>query len=867
MLWWVVDTTVMATALAGMVIVVCRLGHLRPAVRHALWLIVLLKLLTPPIFTWRLPLPDWGRHVRAAVLSQASGLFTQAPDSADVQPPAPAFQHASTEADNPRSSVPIEASAPVPPSAGAPAADAPALSATLQTPLWFDPARVATLVLYLWLGSAALVALFKLIRIQRFRRLLVWNQPAPAWLMRQVAELAAKLRVWPPFTMLIPGLVSPCLWCLGRPKLLLPVTLLERLTPESRPSVLVHELAHLRRRDHWVSWLQLIAMCLWWWNPLFWYVRRKIHENGELACDAWVAQTLPGSRRAYAEALIEVSRRVSSPAVPGLILGMGSRSRRAFEGRLVMIMQEPRACRVPLWSMAAIGLLALAALPGWTAGQKNDSSRIAAKASTDPKDAALEAALVKARVDGKYEMLLRQIYVPDDVDNYAEFNDFGLYQGASYAGFDDLPNGYWVYVEPYWYIWRDLGATPKQKRPWGPEQATGAPDTDEAGDIQTAWASRTPDEQDEWLLLEYAEPVVPKEVHVYETYNPGALYKVTAFNLDGTEVEIWQGQDPTPVGSDSGISKVRVKAPFKTNRIKIYLASKAVPGWNEIDAVGIVDVAGKTNWARSADASSTYAEPRVNSVRMNARMNKRPWGPEQVTGPPDTPEAGDFGTAWASLTPDGQDEWLQTEYATPVTVKEVHVYETFNPGALYKVSVFKADGTEIEVWKGKDPTRVGSAKGISVIPIKVNFKTKRVKIYLASKEVPGWNEIDAIGIKDSSNHMHWAVSATASSTYAQPMVVLDTGFITQEQAAAMNRIAELERENKELKKVIQQLKEKLKTETDDAEFVRRLYLDLIGTPPTAKQVQEFLKDVQVDKRQRLIDRLLEQRTSEKKRDK
>jgi hypothetical protein len=484
-----------------------------------------------------------------------------------------------------------------------------------------------------------------------------------------------------------------------------------------------------------------------------------------------------------------------------------------------MIMQEHGVTRVPLSALLAIGLLALAVLPSWSPAQKNAPQAATGAAQADKPEPALAAGLVKARVNGKYEMLLRQIYVPDDVDNYTEFTDYGFYRGNSYANFNDLPSGHWVYVEPYWYIWRDLSATPRAKRPWGPEQATGAPDTDGAGDIETAWASLTPDGQDEWLLLEYAKPVVPREIHVHETYNPGALYKVSVFKLDGTEVEVWKGKDPTPVGTERGVSKIPVKVNFKTNRVKIYLASRDVPGWNEIDAVGVVDAAGKSHWATSADASSTYAEPNGTllvgtSVRMPM---KRAWGPEQVTGPPDTPEAGDFGTAWASLTEDGQDEWLETVYAKPVNPSAVLVYETYNPGALYKVSVFKADGTEVEVWKGKDPTPVGSGKGVSVIPIKVNFKTNRVKIYLASKEVPGWNEIDAIGLRDTSSKVHWAVSATASSTYAQQTPVIavdDTGFITQQQMEALKRIADLERENQKLKQMVEELKEKLKKNKD-----------------------------------------------------
>jgi hypothetical protein len=219
-----------------------------------------------------------------------------------------------------------------------------------------------------------------------------------------------------------------------------------------------------------------------------------------------------------------------------------------------------------------------------------------------------EQSLKKARVDGKYCMLLRQIRVAEDGAQFGDFRDVGPRDVKAIAGHADLPKGHWVYVYPYWYIWRDLVATPKPKRAWGPEQATGPPDTPQAGDIQTAWASLTPDGQDEWLLLEYSEPVVPKAVLVYETYNPGALYRVTVFKLNGEEVEVWKGKDPTPMNSGMGISEITFRVSFKTNRVKIYLDSKNVPGWNEIDAVGLRDTADKTHWAVSADASSTYAE-------------------------------------------------------------------------------------------------------------------------------------------------------------------------------------------------------------------------------------------------------------------
>src|SRR5262245_25848793 len=255
-----------------------------------------------------------------------------------------------------------------------------------------------------------------------------------------------------------------------------------------------------------------------------------------------------------------------------------------------------------LRSSLALGLgLLLTGLfaPAWFAAQPGGDKQPAPQ---------LQRNLKKAHGD-KYQMLLHQIRVPKDAEKHGDYRDLGKRDVTEYGEYKKLSPGYWVYVAPYWYIFRDKADDPKPNRNWGPEQATGEPNTNMAGDIVTAWASLTPDGQDEWLLLEYAEPVVPSVVMVHETYNPGALVRVTAFKLDGEEVEIWKGKDPTPVDpTGMGMSEVNVTADFKTCRIRIHLDSKNVPGWNEIDAVGIKDSSGKTHWARSAHASTTYAE-------------------------------------------------------------------------------------------------------------------------------------------------------------------------------------------------------------------------------------------------------------------
>jgi hypothetical protein len=74
----------------------------------------------------------------------------------------------------------------------------------------------------------------------------------------------------------------------------------------------------------------------------------------------------------------------------------------------------------------------------------------------DPATEALTRAIpAKAHVDGKYQKLLRRIRVPRDKQSYSEFSDYGHYDGSEWAGYNNLPPGYWVYVYPHWYIWEE----------------------------------------------------------------------------------------------------------------------------------------------------------------------------------------------------------------------------------------------------------------------------------------------------------------------------------------------------------------------------------------------------------------------------
>jgi formylglycine-generating enzyme required for sulfatase activity len=149
-------------------------------------------------------------------------------------------------------------------------------------------------------------------------------------------------------------------------------------------------------------------------------------------------------------------------------------------------------------------------------------------------------------------------------------------------------------------------AQAQPKREWGPEQATGAPDTKEAGDLPTAWASLEPDAGAEWLEVSFEKSVEIDEVRIRETFNPGAVCKIVAISNDKKEIVLWEGEgNPMKAPADM---VVRPVLGIKSDQIKIYFDTKRVRGWNEIDAVELVGVDGSRQWATNATASSYYGQ-------------------------------------------------------------------------------------------------------------------------------------------------------------------------------------------------------------------------------------------------------------------
>ena len=309
----------------------------RPAVLRAMWIIVLLKLLTPPL--WTIPLP---------------GLSASRPAAANVEraarPLAADTQALLTDA--------MPAGAPVEPS-GIQAAVDPAVAVSRS----FLHAILAVLPAIWLAGSAPLLAIGAA-RFVVLRRLLKRAVFASSDVQQQATELSQRLGiVQAPGVWFVSRVVCPALWAFARsPRVLIPVGLWSSLDYQQRRTLLAHELAHLRRRDHWVRLLEAVATVAYWWHPAVWIARREIHDFEEQCCDAWVLWALPTSARSYGTALLATVDFVSMyrPMRPALAAGLGEF--RHLKRRLLMIKQGQVARALSRTSLLAIGGAAVMAL-------------------------------------------------------------------------------------------------------------------------------------------------------------------------------------------------------------------------------------------------------------------------------------------------------------------------------------------------------------------------------------------------------------------------------------------------------------------------------------------------------------------------
>ena len=314
-----------ALVLAAAGLLVCALRRSSAAVRYVVWCAGLLSLLVLPVLS--VLLPQW----QTGLLPQAAVLVQEAPHAAPhVAPASVPFLDVPTV--EPAVAAPV---AVAPPQAGR--AEVPAVGAASGPLLAALDFHWSTWVFLAWLAGLLFVLVRMAIAYAGVHLLVIrgtmvqdddWRQLAGDVASRLGIRRPVRLR-WSAWTA-VP--LSVGVW---RPAIILP-EVAKMWDAQHRRTVLLHELAHVRRRDCLMQLLTQVACAVHWFNPLAWVAARQSRIERERAADDMVL--LAGTQAStYAEILLDTARSLHSarwPQVASLAMARPSQ----LESRLMAIL-------------------------------------------------------------------------------------------------------------------------------------------------------------------------------------------------------------------------------------------------------------------------------------------------------------------------------------------------------------------------------------------------------------------------------------------------------------------------------------------------------------------------------------------------
>ncbi|MAT14307.1 MAG: hypothetical protein CMJ46_03460 [Planctomyces sp.] len=318
----------------------------RPHYAYAIWLLVLVKCVTPPVWSSPVGVFSWLGREEVATVSPLPVMQNRA--SLNISGDSKAFVSSVTEA-SPE-------------------------TVTTVTPSSFEPRHY---FFTFWMAGCLFSFAWTLVKHIRgcysLRKLLLPEEPVD--ITARVERLKNRLSVQNDVRVrVVSKHIGPAVYGFMRPTIIIPRSVVEQCDADELDLILGHELIHLRRRDAWHVLLQTLVGIVWWFHPLVWWMQYRIAEQREQCCDAELIACTSSDPEQYANCLLKVIRQSREPHLIG---GLPFIPLRQNKERLKMIMQSHgRAIeRTPgrIWLLTAG--LSIILLPG------------AALVQAEPKDA------------------------------------------------------------------------------------------------------------------------------------------------------------------------------------------------------------------------------------------------------------------------------------------------------------------------------------------------------------------------------------------------------------------------------------------------------------------------------------------------
>jgi beta-lactamase regulating signal transducer with metallopeptidase domain len=195
--------------------------------------------------------------------------------------------------------------------------------------------QVVGVALGAWLAGSIVLVLRLFAGHRRMTGVRLSAVPAGPVAQGLCADLARRMGVRTPALMRTPFLSSPCLVGLRRPAIVLPED-----GDDNLREALIHELAHLLRRDGPWNVLSHAAVSALWVQPMMWLLRKRIEEAAEQVCDDFVVQ-FGADRARYAGLLLELAAHSLPPLNASAVAMISLRS--LLARRVTRILDSTRA--------------------------------------------------------------------------------------------------------------------------------------------------------------------------------------------------------------------------------------------------------------------------------------------------------------------------------------------------------------------------------------------------------------------------------------------------------------------------------------------------------------------------------------------
>ena len=374
-----IQSSLLIAAMLVVDLLIRRTKKVRAVVRYWLWMIVLVKLLLPVTLSAPTGIGYWvagagGEGLLNPVAEQTATAragadpipqrdeppASERPDAPMLERPATASPGPRHQPSSPAATPPIAQSGDVEPSPQPAPTVAPAPPAAAIT--W------QAVVLLVW---AVVVAAMALLLVQRWlfvKSLIAQAESAgekEGKLVRLLVDCRQRLGIRPGARIglkLSAAATSPAVCGLIRPVILIPRDMPDKLDARSLQAVLLHELAHVKRRDLPVNFLQAILQIAYFYNPLLWLANAVIRRIREQAVDETVLVAMGNDADAYPDTLVSVARlALARPALSLRLIGVVE-SKKALTGRIKHILSRPLPKSARLGVAGAICLILAAAL-------------------------------------------------------------------------------------------------------------------------------------------------------------------------------------------------------------------------------------------------------------------------------------------------------------------------------------------------------------------------------------------------------------------------------------------------------------------------------------------------------------------------